>query len=105
VHVKKGDFVTVMSGRDKGKTGRVLRVLPRAAAAVVEKVGVLKRHSRPTPKNPQGGVVSIERPLPASSLMVVCMSCRRPTRPKRKVLASGDKVRICRHCSESLDKS
>ncbi len=100
MHLKKGDFVTVLSGRDRGKTGRVLTVDPRAGAAVVEKVAVFKKHTRPSQKNPQGGIVSLERPVPASRLMVVCMKCRKPTRYKRA--AAG---RVCRHCGESLDQA
>lgn len=105
LHIKKGDFVHVMGGRDRGKTGRVLRVYPRDGLVVVEKVGVSKRHSRPTQKNPQGGIQEKEMPLPAARLQLVCMHCRRPTRLRRRVVASGDKVRICRHCSEQLDKA
>ena len=104
LHIKKGDFVSVLGGRDRGKTGRVLEVMPAAAMAIVEKIGVVKKHSRPTQKNPQGGIVTMERPLPVSRLMLVCMHCRRPTRLKRVALPSGDKVRVCRHCNEQLDK-
>ena len=104
MHIKKGDFVSVMGGKDRGKTGRVLIVYPRDGLAVVEKIGVVKKHSRPTQKNPQGGITEIERPLPVSRLMLVCMHCRRPTRLKRQTLSSGDKVRVCRHCHEQLDK-
>ncbi len=104
LHIKKGDFVSVLGGRDRGKTGRVLEVMPADAMAIVEKIGVVKKHSRPTQKNPQGGIVTMERPLPVSRLMLVCMHCRRPTRLKRIALPSGDKVRVCRHCNEQLDK-
>jgi len=104
LHLKKGDFVIVLGGKDKGKTGRVLLVHPRERTAVVEKVGVVKRHARPTQKNPQGGVQEQERALNVSSLMVVCMRCRKPTRLKRVKAASGEKVRVCRHCNEYLDK-
>ncbi len=104
MHIKKGDFVSVMGGKDRGKTGRVLKVFPREGLAVVEKIGVVKRHSRPTQKNPRGGIVDLEKPLSASRLRVVCMHCRRPTRLLRRVLPSGDKVRVCRHCHEQLDK-
>ncbi len=104
LHVRKGDFVQVLGGRDKGKTGRVLLVDPARGMAVVEKIAVVKKHSRPTQKNPQGGIQSKEREIPASRLMVVCMRCRRPTRQKRTVLATGQKVRVCRHCNEPLDK-
>lgn len=105
MHIKKNDFVTVQAGRDKGKTGRVLRVYPREGLAVVEKVGVVKKHSRPTQKDPRGGVVEIEKPVRVSRLMVVCMQCRKPTRLKRMRLESGDKVRVCRHCNEQMDKA
>jgi large subunit ribosomal protein L24 len=105
LHLKKGDFVIVLGGRDKGKTGRVLLVHPRERTAVVEKAGIVKVHARPTQKNPQGGVQEKERALDVSRLMVVCMRCRRPTRLKRIRTATGEKVRVCRHCNEQLDKA
>lgn len=104
LHIRKGDYVTVLAGGDKGKTGRVKVVMPRKGQAIVEKVGVVKKNTRPTQKNPQGGIIELEKPVPVSRLMVVCMHCRRPTRLKRIRLASGDKVRVCRHCNEQLDK-
>ncbi len=104
LHVRKGDYVTVLGGRDKGKTGRILRVIPRKGMVVVEKIGVVKKNTRPTQKNPQGGIVDMEKPIPASRVMAVCMHCKRPTRLKRTRLASGDKVRVCRHCNEQMDK-
>ena len=105
LHVKKGDYVTVMKGADKGKTGRVLRVIPREGLAVVEKIRVAKKHARPTQKNPQGGITEVSMPIPAAKLMVVCMHCRKPTRLKRVKIATGEKVRVCRHCNEHLDKA
>ena len=105
LHIRKGDYVQVLSGRDKGKTGRVLRVMPRNSSALVEKLGVVKKNTRPTQKNPQGGIVDLEKPINASRLMVVCMHCRRPTRLKRLALPTGEKVRVCRHCNEHLDKA
>jgi len=105
LHIRKGDYVQVLSGKDKGKTGRVMRVMPRNSEAVVEKLGVVKKNTRPTQKNPQGGIVDLEKPISANKLMVVCMHCRRPTRLKRIVLPTGDKVRVCRHCNEHLDKA
>jgi len=105
IHLKKGDFVSVLRGKDRGKTGRVLTVYPRKGLVLVEKIGLVKKNARPTQKNPQGGIQSVERPLPAGSLMLVCVHCRRPTRLKRKLLPSGDKVRVCRHCNEFLDKA
>lgn len=105
LHVKKGDFVTVMGGRDRGKTGRVQQVDPRTRSVIVEKLNVVKRHARPTQKNPQGGILDVEKPLPASRVMLVCMHCRRPTRFKRTSLPSGERVRVCRHCHEQIDKA
>jgi large subunit ribosomal protein L24 len=104
LHVKKGDFVSVLVGKDRGKTGRVLTVYPREGSAVVEKIAVVKKHAKPTQQNPQGGITSMEMAVPVSRLMVVCMACRRPTRLKRIALPSGEKVRVCRHCNEQLDK-
>jgi len=105
LHIHKGDYVQVLSGKDKGKTGRVLRVLPRSFTAIVEKLGVVKKNTRPTQKNPQGGIVDLEKPIHANKLMVVCMHCRRPTRFKKVALPGGEKVRVCRHCNEHLDKA
>ena len=70
----------------------------------MEKVSLEKKNTRPTQKNPQGGIVELEKPINASRLMVVCMHCKRPTRLKRILLPSKDKVRVCRHCNEQLDK-
>jgi len=97
--------VTVISGSDKGKTGRILRVIPRKGLAVVEKIKVVKKHARPTQKNPQGGITEMSLPIQASKLIVVCMHCRKPTKLKRVKIASGEKVRVCRHCNEHLDKA
>lgn len=97
--------MTVISGSDKGKTGRILRVIPRKGLAVVEKIKVVKKHARPTQKNPQGGITEMSLPIQASKLIVVCMHCRKPTKLKRVKIASGEKVRVCRHCNEHLDKA
>lgn len=100
--IKKGDTVIVLSGKNKGKKGKVINVFPQEAKIVIEGVNVAKKHQRPT-RNFQGGI--IERPMPifASKTMLVCPRCSEPTRPQLKLV--GDKrVRVCRSCEEMIDK-
>jgi len=103
-HVKKGDLVMVIAGKDKGKSGKVLRVIPKEERVVVERINLVKKHLRPNPTTGQGGVVETEAPIHISNVMPICSSCNRPTRVGRKVLESGIKVRVCKRCGESLDK-
>lgn len=100
-HVKKDDTVKVISGKDKGKTGKVLQVLPREGRLIAERINVIKRHTRPNSQNPQGGIVEREAPLPASKVMLLCPRCKRPTRIGEKILENG-KVRICKKCGEVI---
>src|SRR5437016_12495740 len=80
-HVKKGDTVVVLSGKDRGKQGKVLRVIPSKGTAIVERVNFFKKHTRPNPqKNQQGGILEREAPIRLSNLQVVCPSCNKPTR-------------------------
>ena len=105
LHVKRDDEVMVLSGKDRGKRGKVLRVSRANGRAVVEGVNFLKRHTRPNPqKNVQGGVVEREAPLPLSNLMVVCRECQKPSRVGYSTLSDGKKVRVCRRCGGTLDK-
>lgn len=103
VHVKKGDTVLVLAGKDKGKKGKVLRVIPDKQRVVVEGVNKITRHVRPNRTNPQGGINKMEAPLAASNVMLICGKCKRPTRGQAKILGSGEKVRICKKCGEELD--
>lgn len=103
VHVKKGDTVLVIAGKDAGKKGKVLKVIPDKQKVVVEGVNRVKKHQRPTRALPQGGILRIEAPLHASNVMFVCDKCSRPTRLGHKVLANGEKVRFCKKCGEVLD--
>ena len=106
VNIKKEDQVYVLRGRDRGKTGRVLKVLPREGRALVERVNIIKRHTRPNPqKNIKGGVVERESPISLSAIMIVCRECGVRTRVKQIVLQDGRKVRHCRKCNGALDKS
>ncbi len=101
LHIHKGDQVVVISGRDKGKTGKVLRVFPSSKRAIVEKLNLVKDHQRPTQKG-TGGVVDKEAPLDLSNLKVVCGSCNQPARTGRRLLEDGSRVRFCKKCNELL---
>ncbi|MBW1981118.1 MAG: 50S ribosomal protein L24 [Deltaproteobacteria bacterium] len=102
-HIKRDDTVMVIAGKEKGKTGKVLKVFPKKDRAVVEKVNFIKRHLRPGAYSRQGGIVEKENPLHISNLMVVCSKCTDPTRVGRKVLEDGKRVRYCKKCGEILD--
>ncbi len=99
--IRRNDTVLVITGKDRGKRGTVIRVLPKKNRVVVEGVNMAKRHAKPSLKQPQGGIVSFAAPLAASNVLVVCSSCSKPTRIAMKVTADG-KVRICRHCQAAL---
>ena len=102
-HIKKNDKVMVIAGKEKGKTGKVLRVLPKRDRAVVEKVNFIKRHMRPGAHSRQGGIVEKENPINISNLMVVCGKCTDPTRVGRRVLEDGSRVRYCKKCDEIIE--
>jgi large subunit ribosomal protein L24 len=104
VDIRRNDNVRVITGRDKGKEGRVLRVSPAAGKVLVEHVMMVKKNVRPNPqKNVKGGIAEQESSINLSNVMLVCTSCKRPTRVAHKLL--GDKhVRVCKHCSTTLEK-
>jgi large subunit ribosomal protein L24 len=103
--IRKNDNVLVTTGKDRGKQGRVLKVLPEKNRVVVEGVNFIKRHTKPNPqRNIKGGLVEREAPLHASNVQLVCPECTRPTRLGRKILEDGRKVRICRKCEGVVDK-
>jgi len=105
VHVRKGDTVQVISGKDRGKRGRVLRVMPKDSRALVEGVNMVKRHTKPIPqRNIKGGVVEKEGAIHISNLMVVDPDTDKPTRVGRKVLEDGKRVRIAKRSGAVLDK-
>ena len=107
LNVRKGDTVAVMAGRDKGKTGKVLHVFPDGdrTRLVVEKINFVKKHMKPTQKQQQGGIVSIESTIHVSSVMIVCGKCGRPSKVFRKLLENGQKARVCKKCGEMVDKA
>ena len=98
--IKKGDTVAVLSGKDKGKTGKVLRVWPEQDQALVERLNLLKHFERRSQQHPSGGVIEREGAIALSRLGVVCPQCRRATRTGWNVSPDGSKRRICRHCAQ-----
>ncbi len=103
--VRRNDTVIVIAGKDRGKRGRVLKLLPERNRVVVEGVNFIKRHTRPNPsRNIKGGVVEREASLHASNLQLVCPECGAQTRIGRRLLGDGRKVRICRKCDGVVDR-
>ena len=104
-HVRKNDTVFVLAGKDRGKKARVLRIVNKRGAAIVEGVALVKRHTKPSPqKNVKGGIVEKEAPIDVSNLMVVCGECGKPARIGHRRLEDGRKVRVCRRCQATVDK-
>jgi large subunit ribosomal protein L24 len=100
--IRKDDTVKVMAGKEKGKTGRVLRILSKTGRVLVEKVNFVKRHTRPSQKS-KGGIVEKEAPVALSNVMPVCPKCSEPTRVGRTHIEDGTRVRICRSCGQAWD--
>jgi large subunit ribosomal protein L24 len=103
VQIRKNDSVMIIAGRERGKTGKVLRVIADKGAAIIERVNLIKRHTRPKGPQQPGGIVEKEASIHASNLMIMCDKCNAPVRIGRKILADGKKIRICRRCGEALD--
>ncbi len=104
LHVKKGDTVLVLSGKDTGKQAKIIAAMPAKGKVVVEGVNKVKRHTKPTQAAPQGGIVVKEMPMHSSKVMLVCPACKKATRIKKTALASGKFVRACKKCGEIVDK-
>jgi large subunit ribosomal protein L24 len=102
--LKKNDLVMVIAGKERGKSGRILKVLPGKNRVLIEKVNFIKRHTRPSGQTKRGGIVEKEAPIQVSNVMVICAKCNVPIRVGRKVLDDGKKVRTCKKCGELLDK-
>ncbi len=101
MNVKKNDTVVVLSGKDKGKQGKVLSVDPKAGKVIVEKVNVASRHQKPRKQGEEGGIIQKETPIYACKVMTVCPKCDKPTRVAHKM--DGDKkVRVCKHCGAEI---
>jgi len=100
--IKKNDTVMVIKGRDRGKTGKVLRVLPDEGRLVVERLNVVKRHSKPRGATSPGGIVEKEAPLRIENVMIFCDRCNAPVRAGWKINPDGARNRLCRRCGETL---
>ena len=100
--IRKDDTVIVLSGKDKGKKGKVLSVDPANGKVIVEKVNMVSRHTKPRRQGEEGGILQKEAPIYACKVMRVCPKCDKPTRPAHKVLAGGKKVRVCKKCGAEI---
>lgn len=103
VHVKKGDTVLVLSGKDKGKKGKVLSVIPNDMMVLVEGVNMSVKHKKPRGRYQQGGIINQESPINSSKVMLVCERCKEPTKIGRTILDNGQKARICKKCKEVIE--
>ena len=102
-HLKVNDRVEVITGRDKGRVGKVIRIDRSRGRAVVEKINMIKRHTRPNQLNQQGGIIDKEAPVAISNLKLICPKCAQTSRTGHKLLEDGTKVRICKKCNESVE--
>lgn len=100
--IRKGDKVVVIAGKDKGKETRVLGTKPESERVVCEHVAIAKKATRPTQKNPQGGIIEIEMPIHVSNVMLVCPKCDKPTRVSSKRV-DGNRIRVCKKCGADID--
>ncbi|MGD9364938.1 MAG: 50S ribosomal protein L24 [Desulfobacteraceae bacterium] len=102
-HIKKDDKVKIIAGKDNGKVGKVLKVDRKKERILVENANIVKRHSRPSAQNRQGGIIESEAPIHLSNVMLLCNKCVKPARIKMQRLDDGRKVRVCRKCNEQID--
>ena len=101
MNIKKDDVVVVLSGKDKGKQGKVLEVMPKERKVVVEKINMVSRHTKPRRQGDEGGIIQKEAPLYACKVQRVCPKCDKPTRAASKMV-DGKKVRVCKHCGAEI---
>ena len=103
-YIKKNDLVMVTNGKEKGKSGRVLKVIPEKKRVIIEKINFIKKHSRPQGQQKRGGILEKEAPLHISNVLLLCEKCNKPVRIGYRVLEGGKKARFCRKCGEIFDK-
>jgi large subunit ribosomal protein L24 len=103
LHVKKDDLVMIIAGKDKGKSGKVLRVMPDKGRVLIENLNLIKRHTRPTQANNEGGIIEKEAPVAISNVQFMCQGCNKPARTGIRVLEDGSKVRFCKKCNEIVN--
>jgi len=102
MNVRKNDTVIVLSGKDKGKEGKVLHAEPKSGKVIVEGVNVASRHRKPRKQGEEGGIIKMETPIYANKVMRVCPECNKPTRQGYAFLADGTKTRVCKKCNKSI---
>lgn len=102
IRIRKNDTVMIIKGKDSGKAGRVMKILPGIGKAIVEGRNFIKKHAHKTQKNPQGGIIQIESPIALSNIMPVCPKCSKPVRVGIAAGKDGKKTRICMKCKEAL---
>ena len=102
MNIRKNDKVVVLSGRDKGKQGEVLRAMPKEGKVVVQSVSVATKHQKARKQGEESSIIKVETPIYACKVMVVCPKCSKPTRVAHKATADGKKVRVCKHCGAEL---
>ena len=104
LHVKKDDTVVVISGKEKGKEGKVLKAQPSNGKVLIEGVNMLTIHKKPRNQQDPGGIIHQEGFIEASNVMVICPKCKKATRTAMKTLEDGSRVRVCKKCGDTLDK-
>ena len=102
MHLRKGDNVIILTGKDKGKSGKIMNI--KAGRVIIEGLNIVKRHVRKNQQYPKGAIVDLEAPLDISNVMMLCNKCSKPTKTKMKGVEEGRKVRICKKCGEIIDK-
>jgi large subunit ribosomal protein L24 len=102
--IRKNDTVMVIAGRERGKTGKVLKVVPDEDRAVIERLNLVKRHTRARGPQSPHGIVEKEAPIHISNLMIMCDRCNKPVRMGKQILDDGRHVRVCRSCGDQLDR-
>jgi len=100
--IKKGDRVVVLTGKDRGKRGEVMRAMPLERKVIVDGVNVAKKHQKPTRATMQGGIIDKDMPIPAANVAILCPSCGKPTRVGYKLDADGTKIRVCKKCGGEM---
>ena len=103
LHVKQGDVVQVITGKDVGKRGKILSVDTRKGRVVVEGANMIKKHLKPTQTNPQGGILDKEGSIASSNVLLYCDKCRQPVRHGKRTQDDGTRIRVCRKCGEAFD--
>jgi len=101
--VRKGDTVVVIAGKDRGKSGKVLSVFQRERKVTIEKINIIKRHTKPNQQNRQGGILEREAPIHLSNVMIYCATCQKPVRVGSKTMTDGSRVRMCKKCQQLIE--